>query len=75
MKLILSDKPLEIPPGNSDQIQYIDLSSLNIGNCVGCFGCWTRTPGKCVIRDDAVKVYPLIAESNEVMYISHIKYV
>lgn len=74
MKLILSDKPLEIPPGNSDQIQYIDLSSLNIGNCVGCFGCWTRTPGKCVIRDDAVKVYPLIAESNEVMYISHIKY-
>lgn len=74
MKLILSDKPFEIPLENSEQIRYIDLSSLNIGNCVGCFGCWTKTPGKCVIRDDAVKVYPLIAKSKEVMYISHVKF-
>ena len=47
---------------------------MKIANCVGCFGCWTKTPGKCVIRDDATKVYPFIAESSSVIYVSHIKY-
>lgn len=73
MMLILSDKPLNISFNDSD-IKFIDLSSLKINNCVGCFGCWTKTPGKCVIRDDAVKVYPLIAKSDKVIYISHVKY-
>ena len=74
MQLILSDTSLDIYSVTSDKIKYIDLSELKIANCVGCFGCWTKTPGKCVIRDDAVKVYPLIAESDAVIYVSRIKY-
>ena len=73
MKLILSDRTLALPECGSD-VEWIDLSKLDIANCVGCFGCWTRTPGKCVIRDDAVRVYPRIAESSQVMYISRIRY-
>ena len=72
MRLILSDRTFSI--GSCSDIKFIDLSSLKIANCVGCFGCWTKTPGKCVIRDDAVEVYPLIAESNTLLYISRIKY-
>ena len=74
MKLILSDRDLDIEMKNDDSTRYIDLSSLTISNCVGCFGCWTKTPGKCVIRDDAVSVYPVIAKSDEVIYVSRIKY-
>lgn len=74
MKLIVSDKPLSMPFGNQKQVKFIDLSSLTIKNCMGCFGCWTKTPGRCVIRDDAVTVYPYIAKSEELLYISHIKY-
>ena len=59
MKLILSDCPLSIPLPDREDVKWIDLSQLNIANCVGCFGCWTKTPGRCVIRDDAVKVYPI----------------
>ncbi len=74
MKLILSDKPLDIDIGAKCDIKYFDLSSMNIANCMGCFGCWTKTPGKCVIRDDATHVYPCIAASEELIYISRIKY-
>lgn len=68
MKLILSDRSLALPSLDSTT-QFIDLSQKKIKNRVGCFGCWTKTPGKCVIRDDATTIYPLIASSNRVIYI------
>lgn len=74
MKLILSDKPLHIAIPQQDKIKYFDLSSLKIANCMGCFACWTKTPGKCIIRDDATKVYPCIASSEKVLYVSKVKY-
>ena len=74
MKLILSDRPLSNGLAARADIQYIDLSGLKIANCVGCFGCWTKTPGRCVIRDDATRVYPLIAKSEKIIYCSRVKY-
>lgn len=74
MKLILSDRHLDLTVNDPLRVKLIDLSALNIHNCVGCFGCWTKTPGRCVIRDDAVKVYPLIAQSDAVLYVGRIKY-
>lgn len=74
MKLILSDRPLNAAEIRSNDTTFIDLSKMKITNCVGCFGCWTKTPGKCVIRDDAVKVYPLIAASDHVLYVSRVRY-
>lgn len=74
MKLIMSDKPLNINIQNGNDTKYFDLSSLKIANCMGCFRCWTKTPGKCVIRDDATAVYPCIAKSNKVLYVSRLKY-
>lgn len=74
MKLIMSDKPLNINIQNGNDTKYFDLSSLKIANCMGCFRCWTKTPGKCVIRDDATAVYPCIAKSDKVIYVSRLKY-
>ncbi|WP_122641649.1 NAD(P)H-dependent oxidoreductase [Luxibacter massiliensis] len=74
MRLILSDKYLNLTLTDNNDTKFIDLSSLKITNCVGCFGCWTKTPGKCVIRDDAVKVYPYIAKSDTLIYISRTRY-
>lgn len=58
----------------AEDASFVDLSQAKVVNCVGCFGCWTKTPGRCVIRDEATKIYPLIAESDRVIYVSRLAY-
>lgn len=72
--LIMSDCPLGISLPQEGETVLCDLSSMRIANCAGCFGCWTRTPGRCVIRDDAVTVYPLIAQAERVLYVTSLLY-
>lgn len=74
MNLLMSDKELNIVFENNNNNVYFDLSKLKISSCIGCFVCWTKTPGKCVLRDDAVKVYPKIAEAEKVIYVTKVKY-
>lgn len=74
MKLILSDKPLNVNTDRLKDVTFFNLSVCKIAPCMGCFGCWTKTPGRCVIRDDATKIYPCIARSEEVLYVSRLRY-
>ncbi len=34
------------------EIREFDIASKKINGCLGCFSCWNKTPGKCVINDD-----------------------
>lgn len=34
------------------EVQYLHASRLDLAPCVGCFDCWTRTPGICRFRDE-----------------------
>lgn len=40
---------------NAD-VHKLNLSSMNISPCKGCFVCWNKTPGKCCMEDDMSKV-------------------
>ena len=33
------------------EIEYITVKKETIKPCMGCFSCWSRTPGECVIKD------------------------
>ena len=39
------------------QTELLELRRLNIRPCTGCLGCWTKTPGRCVQRDDMDRAY------------------
>lgn len=42
--------------------------------CVGCFGCWVKTPGECVIRDRASPLLALLASCDELFLVSRCVY-
>ncbi len=37
----------------SREVQSVILNSDEIKPCLGCFGCWVKTPGLCVITNDS----------------------
>ena len=49
------------------QTELLELRRLNIRPCTGCLGCWTKTPGRCVQRDDMGRVYAAIAAADVVV--------
>ena len=42
--------------------------------CIGCFGCWNKTPGQCVVKDGYEKMGALIHHAREVVVISRYTY-
>lgn len=42
-----------------------------IKRCIGCFGCWVKTPGQCVLSDDYQKLGEMFAQTDEIVIISH----
>ena len=49
-------------------------NSGEILNCIGCFGCWIKTPGKCIIRDQYGDMGELLARCEEARIISRCCY-
>lgn len=42
--------------GESIETRELTVSQLNIRPCLGCFSCWSKTPGQCCIADDMRQV-------------------
>ena len=37
-------------------VEEIFVNKLEINPCLGCFACWNKTPGECVIKDDMKEI-------------------
>lgn len=50
------------------EVETVTVKDLKIEPCLGCFCCWSKTPGKCVIKDDVRSVTLKILSSDLVIY-------
>lgn len=78
MKTLLHDlEPEElrrILPKLPQEIRVIEKGETQPAPCMGCFGCWTRTPGHCVIRDGYGDLSPLLGHCSDYIILSRVVY-
>lgn len=77
MKLLIHDLEVEqfnnLFPKLSDDVTVIS-DNKTIHSCVGCFDCWVKTPGTCIIKDDYQNMGELFSRCNELVIISRCYY-
>src|SRR5574341_1964244 len=56
------------------QVQPFILHESQVAYCLGCFECWTRTPGMCRIDDPAREMTAAIIRSDLVVYLTPITF-
>jgi len=53
---------------NKDREVTIHYSNdTDIKDCIGCWNCWWKSPGKCALKDEAFKLYKDYINSDEVV--------
>lgn len=45
------------------EVELLYTRDLHINACLGCFGCWTKTPGECLQEDDMAGLRPRLREA------------
>lgn len=78
MKLIISDlENINIKTTEDYRIikpKENTVYPAGIRHCIGCFGCWAKTPGKCVIHDGFENTGILMSQCEELIFISRCCY-
>ncbi len=54
--------------------EEIRLCEVDIADCAGCFGCWTTTPGICLVDDAGREVAGRFAGSDLVVFLSPVTF-
>jgi multimeric flavodoxin WrbA len=49
-------------------IEEIMVHEKKIKPCLGCFSCWSTSPGKCVNRDDMDELLPILDQADLIVY-------
>lgn len=54
-------------------INKFSLNNMNLFYCNGCWNCWWKTPGRCVIEDEAQEILASVINSDFVIFASPLK--
>ena len=50
------------------EVEVVELRRKKIRYCIGCFTCWTKTPGVCIHKDDMTRdIFPKYRDSDLVV--------
>lgn len=58
---------------NGHEVSHFHLKDMNIKHCIGCWGCWVKTPGKCVLKDAMPLIYKDYVNADLLIFASPIK--
>ena len=47
------DSLMKALASSDNTVAYFKLREMKIRPCRGCFACWLKTPGQCIIKDDS----------------------
>jgi len=53
-------------------VDILELGEMEIAGCMGCFGCWMKTPGICVIDDISRELARKMISSDLLVYLTPI---
>lgn len=51
-----------------DSAEIVDVAKSSVKSCLGCFSCWTKTPGKCIIDDEMNAILPKMIEADVIIW-------
>jgi multimeric flavodoxin WrbA len=77
MKLVIHDlsvSDFEKMAFPLDQGTTIIADNGNTRACIGCYGCWIKTPGVCVVKDGYQNLGQLFSKADDVIVISKCVY-
>jgi len=70
----VSDFLLDSLRKNGDEVEVMVLRNMSIASCLGCFGCWLKTPGECVIHDAGNELPGKVIQSDFVFLLTPISF-
>ena len=54
--------------GQTPAIETLIVAKLNIKPCLGCFSCWSKTPGTCCLHDDMQAIIEKILRADVIIW-------
>ncbi len=51
-----------------DACEWLHLRELEVHQCVGCFDCFVKTPGRCRLRDDGARLVAAAAQADLLVF-------
>lgn len=54
-------------------VTQLDLRDLTLRYCIGCWGCWAKTPGQCSNRDDSLEMDRAIINADFLLWAAPLK--
>jgi multimeric flavodoxin WrbA len=54
----------EVLKGDGARVETFPLREMKLAHCLGCFGCWVKTPGMCVEADAGREIAKAIIQSD-----------